>query len=79
VPAASNSGATSPIAAHSRLVLIAARQPSAPRAHTGQADISSRNCVTKPRGLFTTQSAGVLMLSAFTQTTYRLSASIIVY
>ena len=34
------------------------RQPSAPRAHAGQADISSRNCLTKPHGLFTTQSSG---------------------
>ena len=28
------------------------------RAHAGQADISSRNCLTKPRGLLTPQSSG---------------------
>jgi hypothetical protein len=58
VPTASNSGATSLIAAHPTRADRCSRQPSAPRAHAGQADISSRNCLTKPRGLFTTQSYG---------------------
>jgi hypothetical protein len=59
VGAANNSEATSPIAAHSRLVFIAARgKPSAPCGHAGQADICSTNCLTKHRGLFTTQSSG---------------------
>jgi hypothetical protein len=41
-----------------RLVLIAARGNHPHRAHAAQADISSRNCLTRARGLFSTQSSG---------------------
>ena len=55
MPEASNSGATSPIAAHSGLVLIAARGNHPHRElHAGQAGISLRNWLTKPCDLFTT-------------------------
>ena len=65
MPAASNSGATSPIAAHCPTRADrCSRQPSAPRAHAGRADISSRNCLTKARGLFSTSLPEVVMLSA---------------
>ena len=66
MPAASNSGATSPIAAHYRLVLIAARGNHPHRAHAGRADISSRNCLTQPPGLLFTSLPGAVMLSRST-------------
>jgi hypothetical protein len=78
VPAASNSGAASPIAAHSRLVLIAARATIRAARSRRSGGYLLEELPDKTAVCSLPRLPGVLMLSAFKPTKCWLSGSIIV-